>query len=350
MNQTRREIITSLFPEGIPRLWCPPLTHFTEGGEIDEERMTAHLRFLLPWVSSFLLPGTTGEGWQLSTEERARLLAFSLKAADELGFRILVGILEPSGEAMVRGIRLVLEMLGLEEGGPHLSQELRRRDVAGFTVCPPAGADLDQQTISRGLAEVLSLGLPTALYQLPQVTGNEIAPDSAARLAGQYPNLFLVKDSSGGDRLATSESLPDDLFLARGAEGGYLGWYRGEDGPYDGFLLGSANSFARELAQILDPGVAHTRREELSRTVSAVIEETFDAVGAVAEGNPFTNANKAIDHFNAYGPAAPERPAPLLHGGARLPQSVIERTGAILERHGLLPEKGYLETAGRGAR
>ena len=51
------------------------------------------------------------------------------------------------------------------------------------------------------------------------------------------------------------------------------------------------------------------------------------------------------DHFMAYGPERALRddtPLPVLHGGARLPREVIEKTGDVLKRWGLLPKRGYL--------
>lgn len=347
MNSERSDMIGRLFPEGIPTLWCPPLTHFTERGEIDEERMRAHLTFLSPWVSSFLLPGTTGEGWELSDEESARLLRFALGSANAIGFRFLIGILRSSAREMVRTIEEVRRTLGADAGGPHPEEGLRKRGVAGITVCPPAGEGIDQAEIGAALREVLTIGLPTALYQLPQVTRNEIEPRTAAELAEEFSNLYLIKDSSGDDRLASSGLLPRGLFLVRGAEGGYFEHHRLNGGAYDGFLLSTANCFARELATIVDPTAPSERRSELSVTVTTVIEETFEIVKGLPAGNPFTNANKAIDHFNAYGERAERTPPPRLSGGSALPTGVIERTARILDRHGLRPRHGYLDGAGR---
>ena len=60
-------------------------------------------------------------------------------------------------------------------------------------------------------------------------------------------------------------------------------------------------------------------------------------------GNPFANANKAVDHFFAFGPKARDAPPPRLHAGVLLPADVIHAAGDTLLRHGLMPEKGYLE-------
>jgi dihydrodipicolinate synthase/N-acetylneuraminate lyase len=44
--EKRRELVKKLFPSGIPRLWCPLLTYYTDDDSIDFDRMSAHLKFL----------------------------------------------------------------------------------------------------------------------------------------------------------------------------------------------------------------------------------------------------------------------------------------------------------------
>jgi hypothetical protein len=77
--------------------------------------------------------------------------------------------------------------------------------------------------------------------------------------------------------------------------------------------------------------------ERLTATVSAV----FALVSPFPHGNAFANANKAMDHFFAYGPKAASVSPPRLHAGSSLPTEMILETGKILDRYGLLPSKGY---------
>jgi dihydrodipicolinate synthase/N-acetylneuraminate lyase len=74
---------------------------------------------------------------------------------------------------------------------------------------------------------VFGLGLPTALYQLPQVTGNTMAPELVAGLAERFSNLLLFKDSDGRDEVALSGQMPAEVTLLRGAEGDYARWSKG---------------------------------------------------------------------------------------------------------------------------
>jgi hypothetical protein len=72
------------------------------------------------------------------------------------------------------------------------------------------------------------------------------------------------------------------------------------------------------------------------------VSGAFKIVGGFAVGNPFTNANKALDHVMAYGQAGLDRELPLLHSGTRLPASFIERTAELLAEADLMPREGYL--------
>ena len=219
-----------------------------------------------------------------------------------------------------------------------------RLAVVGFTVCPPKGAELSQQDISESLNKVLLRGLPTALYQLPQVTENEMTPDTVHLLADAHPNLFLFKDTSGRDIVARAQLDPGGVFLVRGAEGEYARSTRNAGGPYDGLLLSTANVFAprfHECLQLLDDG-RHGEAEALSERVERVVHRTFALVADFGTGNPFTNANKVLDHLMAHGSSAAKHPPPLLYGGVRLPTAFVEQADQYLRAAHLLPATGYL--------
>lgn len=337
----RRALVERLFPEGIPTLWCPSLTHFRDDGSLDRERMRAHLRAMMPHVRGFMLPGSTGEGWELSGAEALDLVAFMAEELRLAGGHLLVGALRPTASETLRAMEQVLARLGEDAlAAPP------RSAVAGFTVCPPTGADLEQDALRAGLERILALGAPMSLYQLPQVTRNELAPATAAALAARHPELYLLKDTSGDDRIARAGFR--DVFLVRGAEGNYARHLAGNGGAYDGFLLSTANCFGRQLARMIqDVRVGRiAEAERFSATLTALTREVFDAAGKVGYGNAFTNANKALDHWFAHGPDAARVPAPRLHSGRRLPQELVALAGAVLRKHGLTPEGGYLGSRG----
>ena len=336
----RAALRARLFPSGIPRLWCPPLTHYTADGAVDRERQTAHLRFIGRWAGAVLVPGSTGDGWELTNDETREVTDLALAGAHELGLKVLAGALDPDATRAAARIAETRARL----------TECQAGALCGFAVCPPRGRDLSQDQIGGALADLLSTGEPLALYQLPQVTENEMSPALVADLARRFPEFLWFKDTSGGDAVATAAVDPDGMhdlggvFLVRGAEGDYARALKTEGGAYDGLLLSTANSFGRELAAIIEWSAAgrHAEAHRLSDRLASLVREVFALVAELPDGNAFANAGKAVDHFYAHGPGALEAPAPRLHAGSALPRDVLAATRDALVRHDLLPQRGYL--------
>jgi len=357
----RQALLKKLIGPQIPRLWCPPLTHYTETGALDTARQAAHWRTMQSHVGGFLVPGSTGDGWEMSEEEIDTLLDATLDLCATLGTRILVGVLRTDVNAMLAAIERAAARLRARTSKNDLLAAMVQAGVIGFTVCPPRGANLTQAQLQAGLEAVLDLGLPIAIYQLPQVTRNEMSPGLVADLAARYPNFILFKDSSGEDRIPLADRGQSGIFLMRGAESDYAQWLRESGGPYHGLLLSTANSFPAQLRKVImqlesaSPGsdekesapstksvdtfeAAHT----LSATLTRVVKAVFALVADIPHGNAFANANKAMDHWMAYGANAADIAPPLLHAGARLPEIVIAKTGKVLADVGWLPKQGYL--------
>src|SRR5688572_5903626 len=93
---SRHALQSELFSQGIPRLWCPTLTHFRAAREPDAARIRAHLAVLAPRVGGILVPGSTGEGWEMSDADIRGLLGTVLDIAQALGVRVLIGVLKTS--------------------------------------------------------------------------------------------------------------------------------------------------------------------------------------------------------------------------------------------------------------
>ncbi|MFM8360576.1 MAG: dihydrodipicolinate synthase family protein [Verrucomicrobiota bacterium] len=296
------------------------------------------------WVGGLLVPGSTGDGWQLNPGQVREVVGLAMEVAAERGLRVWVGVLQAERESILEGLREMADWLVPGTAGRRRLEALENRRICGFTVCPPSGSDLTQEEIEDALRAFLSTGLPIALYQLPQVTGNELAPAGFARLAGDFPNLMFFKDTSGVDRVARSGIDMAGIFSVRGAEGGYGNWLRKNGGPYDGFLLSTANGFAHQLAAIFR-GTTEGPPEAgvlSADALSVLVGEIFGAVSKVPEGNAFANAAKAVDHFMAHGSRARHQPPPILHSGARLDEGLILQVGDLLSARGVVPEEGYL--------
>jgi len=341
----RAQLLARLLPHGVPVLWCPLLTHYDSQGAIDRSRIAAHLRHLSPHVNAFLIAGSTGDGWEMNDFEFRQLLDIVLIEALKLDLHLLIGALKTDARDALSTIRETEAWLKSRTNESDSVRALPKARVCGFTVCAPRGKELSQEQIEHALTLILDTGLPTAIYQLPQVTQNEMSPELVGGLAKRFENFILFKDTSGEDRVALSRTSLAGVVTLRGAEGDYARWLSGAGGPYYGFLLSTANCFAREFSQIIADvsGGRLDEAQQMSERLAAVINEVFRLAASLKDGNPFTNANKAIDHFLAHGPGAAEVPPPRIHAGSRLPVEAIRATGEILSRHGFLPAKGYLD-------
>lgn len=337
-----------LAPDGTPRLWCPPITHYTDSGEIDARRMAAQLRFIAPDVGGLLIAGSTGDGWTLSDALFLDLVRMAADTGRSLGFQMLIGSLRASSIDVEGRIRLVCHAFAPGVEPCHAVAALREHGIVGFTVCGPCGAERSAAEIEAGLSSILQLGVPIALYQLPQVTGYEISPGLVKSLAEHFPNFRWFKDTGGTDTVAQSPGGLPRIFMVRGAEGDYSRWLKSSGGPYDGFLLSTANGFAHELSAILHDAASGNLASATKRSesLSAVVAEVFGAVQGLSEGNPFANANRAIDHYAAHGAAGFAMPQPRFPSGRAMPAGVMAKVGTILERHGRLGSRGYLLLGG----
>ena len=344
----RDELISRLFPAGVPTLLCPPITHYDAEGSLDGPRIRAHMAVVAPWASCLLVPGSTGDGWELSPGEVRRILEIHAEVSRDLGYSILVGALHPDAAEARRAVLDRLDLFKALAGTANAERALAASRVAGFTVCGPSGADLSQNTIEESLRRILDLGLPTAVYQLPQVTKNEISPAVLDRLIEDYPNLWMLKDTSGSDRVVRSGIRRRGAIFVRGAEGDFASWLAEKDGEaerkYDGFLLSSANAFAGPLAEMIRLVRSGNRpaASELSDRMDEVVRAVFAEASALPFGNPFSNANKALDHVLAWG-GANRAPAPRTHSGFFLPAGLLSASEVALRRGGFLPVRGYLE-------
>ena len=126
-----------------------------------------------------------------------------------------------------------------------------RTAEAGITICAPIKPDATQDEIAAHVEAVLAeTSAPIAVYQLPQVVGCEIAPETFSALAVANPRIVLFKDTSGGDAVAASGVPRGAAKFLRGAEGRYAEALA--TGGYDGWLLSTGNGFGRELRAIAD--------------------------------------------------------------------------------------------------
>ena len=347
VENARRALVSKLFPEGVPALMCPPITHYDTGGALNVARIRAHVSVIARYAPCFLIPGSTGDAWELSPGEVRRLLEIHIELAREFGYTILIGALHPDPAEARRAVVDRLDLLKALAGTANAERALAAARVVGFTVCGPSGAELSQDAIEDALRRILDLGLPTAVYQLPLVTRNEISPSVMERLIRTFPNLWLMKDTSGSDRIVRSGIQRAGVSFVRGAEGDYASWLSEKDGEsehkYDGFLLSSANVFAQPLSMMIGLLRSGNRSgaRELSGRIDSIVRAVFAEAASLPFGNPFANANKALDQVLAWG-GANRAPTPGTHDGSRIPIGLLTTAEVLLRRGGFLPVQGYM--------
>ena len=323
-------------------LFVPVLTHYKPGaaGVVDPVRLLAHLRAIRPRVRQIMLAGSTGDGWELDDAGFDALidLAASPEVA-ELDLSLIFGALRPTTESVIARLNRLEERLGKDAA---LAQR-----VTHAVVCPPVDAGASQDTILAHYDAVFAASsLPIAVYQLPQVTGCRITPETFSKLA-ESPRVTLFKDSSGEDTVADSGLDFGNVALVRGAEGGYLEALK-PAGAYDGWLLSTGNVMGEPLRQLQT--LKAENRPEDAAGLSARLSEAIGAIFAKAQSeggaNAFSNANRAMDHIAAHGQGWREATLPVKVDGDHLSATLVEAAADLAGKFLPVSGKGYLDRAG----
>jgi dihydrodipicolinate synthase/N-acetylneuraminate lyase len=317
------------------QLWVPVLTHY-RNGRPDVRRIGAHIRALRPQVRSILLAGLTGDGWELDDATFVELLTvLEDHASCPPEINVMIAILRnTTADVMAR----------IERVKTFLESAKVAATFSGIAVCPPVDPDADQGAIFDHYDAVLeATPWPLAVYQLPQITGCTIQPQTLERLAGHSSKVVMFKDSSGADLVASSGRDFGAVKLLRGAEGDYADHLMPE-GRYHGWLLSTGNAFARPLRTMLEQRAAGELKaaRQVSERLTRAVSMLFAKAAELPYGNAFSNANRAADHVMAHGREWRAAMAPETISGQRLPVSLLETAErAIGELLGPLPQ-GYV--------
>ena len=123
--------------------------------------------------------GTNGEAYILSEDEKLRIIETVVKAADGR-VPVYAGTGMPGTADTIR-----------------LSKKAKELGADVLSVISPYFAAISQDEIYNHYAELASaVDLPIVMYNMPARTGNNIAPDTVARLS-KVEGIVGVKDSSG---------------------------------------------------------------------------------------------------------------------------------------------------------
>jgi dihydrodipicolinate synthase/N-acetylneuraminate lyase len=196
-------------------------TPFDPALEIDHGFLAQHAGWLVDHGSLGLVPlGSLGEGATLSGAEKRAVLETCLKA---IGSRaaVIPGISALSTAEAVR-----------------LARDAKALGVHGLMVLPPYVYSSDWREMKAHVAAVLgATDLPCLLYNNPVAYRTDFTPEQIAELAGEFPNLEAVKESSTDVRRVTALRLllgdrvdvlmgVDDL-IVEGVAAGAVGWIAG---------------------------------------------------------------------------------------------------------------------------
>ena len=123
--------------------------------------------------------GTNGEAYILNEDEKLRIMDIVVKAADGR-VPVYAGTGMPGTNDTIR-----------------LSRKAKELGVDVLSVISPYFAAISQEEIYNHYAELASaVDLPIVMYNMPARTGNNINPDTVARLS-KVDGIVGVKDSSG---------------------------------------------------------------------------------------------------------------------------------------------------------
>lgn len=273
-------------------LWVPILTHYKSKNklELDNSLIEKHIKWLKPHVTQYLVCGTTGDGWNLN--EKLVLDWLDLISQEHIinkNNKILFGVFGSTTKDVLNRAELVEN---------YIRKNKCHASYFGLTLCAPVGEKISQQDIIRHFETIIkNTKLPISIYQLPQVVKCTIEPESLKTLKEKYQTrIDLFKDTSGEDKVINSKLDFGNIKFLRGAEENYYE-HLSPKGKYDGFLLSSANCFAKILREICNKDDKHfSNKKNLSNDLSNLIKTSFEEGQKLDFGNPFSNVNKAFIH------------------------------------------------------
>lgn len=158
----------------------PLVTHFDQHGQVDFEAMKDHIDFLISKGIDNLYPmGTIGEGNLMSVSERQKLAE---QIVEHVNGRV--------------GVFIHVGAISLHEA-LELARHAQQIGADGIGAVSPFFYHLTQEDIYSYFAEIsrsVSDDFPVYLYNLPDLTGNDIQAETVLKLS-QRPNIVGIKNT-----------------------------------------------------------------------------------------------------------------------------------------------------------
>lgn len=199
---------------------CPMLTPFKKDGSIDYDATGMLIEYLKGIGISGLFPlGSTGVFPFLRTDERKKYLEYVVEHS--LGLPVLAGIGSSSTEQSIE-----------------LALHAKQIGVTTLVLMPPYYITAGQDEIFKHFSTVIQKSHKEIfIYNIPQLTGVRIEPDTIRKIKESFPEVVGLKESSADMRYFSSIMQfssadfsifqgQDDLLipsLSIGADGGVCG-------------------------------------------------------------------------------------------------------------------------------
>lgn len=213
----------------------PTLTFFNADGSVDLPACAEHLRMLeAAGVDGFLILGSTGEFFHMTTEER---ISYAEWAVEEVGGRlpVLVG----TGDLST-------------QGAVALTRHARDIGADGVVVISPFYWPLTQHQLYRYYADIAEqVDIPIILYNFPAMTGTTLTPELVVSLARDCPNIVGIKQT-----VAAPDPLRDVARLVLPHRPDFRIFVGGDDLALYNLMIGGAGSIATSWTFAPEPGVA----------------------------------------------------------------------------------------------
>jgi 4-hydroxy-tetrahydrodipicolinate synthase len=216
-------------------------TPFADGGEVDTAALAANIRVLLDaGVHAIVGTGTMGEAGSMSTAERREVIAAIAGEADG-AVPVIAGVSSGTAAASIA-----------------LARDAAEAGAVAIMLLPPLGYRADLAELTAFYAAVAEgAGLPVMLYNNPEASGVDLAPDAIAAIAAEVPGIVAVKECSGDARRipALLAAAPHLEILVGGDDWALEGFCAGATG----WVSGVADVAPRECVALYE----HCRAGEL---------------------------------------------------------------------------------------
>jgi 4-hydroxy-tetrahydrodipicolinate synthase len=168
------------FPGIIPAVTTP----FDAAGAVDAAALAANVRALLDaGVHGIVATGTMAEAGSLSREER-RTVVETVAGAVDGRVPLIAGVSAGTAAAAIA-----------------LAADAAEAGAVALMMLPPLGYRADERELEHHYRSVAdAAGLPLMLYNNPEASGVDLAPETIVRLARRIEHAVAVKECSGDVR------------------------------------------------------------------------------------------------------------------------------------------------------